>query len=244
MPGPIIKQTQREAPPVGEEETREYLRRESHPLLGQTRRAVNSSVRLLTSDYSVTPDDEVLVVDASGGAVTVTPPFAANYFRRLIVKKADSSANAVTVSPQSGETIEGATSVVLTSQWAGIDITPSGRDGEWITGATTTTAVQRPVVFNVSGTALTLQQAWIFNYVRTTSGTAVTLTVDDDDSVFVNGDWVKLFQDGAGALTVAAGSGVTLNYPETLVFYKQKSTGFIQKSASKTWDVDIDAVLA
>lgn len=245
MPGNVVKQGVRKSPPIDDKEQEaEFLRREVFQLLSAFHGAVNSSVREVTADDSVLASDEVLLVDASGGDVTLSLPSAAFYFRRLLVKRIDASDNTVTVSALSGQTIEGQSEVTLDSKWAGLDITARGEDS-WIQASYSAAAVSlRPRVFELSDTSLTLAGEHVFNYVVTTAGSAVTLTINDDDSVFQAGDWVRLFQAGAGALTLAAGSGVTLRYPETLAFYKQYSSGIITKRSSKLWDVDIDAVLA
>lgn len=59
----------------------------------------------------------ILMVDASGGAVTVQLPAVASSFGRLlIIKKTDASVNAVTVDPNGAETIDGAASFSLPTQ--------------------------------------------------------------------------------------------------------------------------------
>lgn len=245
MPGEVVKAGARKHPPGDDpEELKEYTRREVFQLLFELNWAINSAVREVTGDYSVEVGDELLVIDASDGDVAITLPPAVRYFRRLVLKRIDDSSNEVTISPVGDETIEGEESITLDGQWSGTELTPSS-DTAWVQASYSSAGRSlRPEVFDLSDTAITLEKKHKFNYIRTTAGSAVTLTVEDDDSSFQVGDWVRLFQAGAGALTLAAGSGVTLNKPETLEFYKQHSSGIITKSASKTWDVDIDAVLA
>lgn len=68
--------------------------------------------RSVTASGAVSPDDMVLLVDCTGGAVTVTLPLAAeNVGRVLWAKKVDVSANAMTVDGSGSETIDGAASV-------------------------------------------------------------------------------------------------------------------------------------
>lgn len=56
--------------------------------------------------------------DATGGAIALTIPTAgADDSRILIVKKSDSSANAVTVTAAGSDTIDGASTFVLSNQY-------------------------------------------------------------------------------------------------------------------------------
>ena len=72
-----------------------------------------------TADYTATLDDSTIEVDASGAARTITL-FAAsgNAGKILVIKKTDSSANAVTVDGNASETIDGATTISLASQYS------------------------------------------------------------------------------------------------------------------------------
>jgi hypothetical protein len=73
-------------------------------------------------DY--TPSDrEVVLVDASGGAIAITMTMTDNFW--INVKKIDGSANAVTITSVSG-TIDGAASQTLTSQYDAIGIYADG----------------------------------------------------------------------------------------------------------------------
>lgn len=82
-------------------------------------RTINIDVfrRLIVSQYN--PGDILLVLcDASGGAFPITLPDAASLRDVLIcVKKTDSSANAVTVNTVASQTIDGADSITLESQY-------------------------------------------------------------------------------------------------------------------------------
>ncbi len=67
----------------------------------------------------VVPDNaSLLLVSASAAAVTVTLPAAAKSLNRTLhIKKTDSSANAVTIDGNASETIDGALTASLTTQW-------------------------------------------------------------------------------------------------------------------------------
>jgi hypothetical protein len=101
----------------------EYLSRE----LQRISAAFNSSglllVRQISTTTTVSQSDEVITVDATGGAVTVAlPPIARARNRHLYVKKIDASANAVTVNPFGSETVDGAATVSTTTQYGGFEL--------------------------------------------------------------------------------------------------------------------------
>jgi len=81
-------------------------------------------VRDINSD-STAVDDGVYLVDASGGAITVTMP-AATSGLEVVVKKVDSSSNAVTIATPNTETIDGASSASLGTQYESSTITSNG----------------------------------------------------------------------------------------------------------------------
>lgn len=78
----------------------------------------NANVRTVISHYTVQPEDHTILVNATTAAVTITlPPVGAKAFRYLVIKKIDSSGNAVTVAGQSGALLDGASSVSLSAQY-------------------------------------------------------------------------------------------------------------------------------
>jgi hypothetical protein len=79
------------------------------------------------SPYSVAADDYTILVNASGGAVTINlPAVATNAKRMLNIKKIDSSSNNVTVDGNAAETIDGALTQVLKKQWESISVQCDG----------------------------------------------------------------------------------------------------------------------
>ena len=71
----------------------------------------------ITGDTTVTTSNEVVFVNASSGEVDVTLYAASsNGGRKLIIKKTDSSGNAVNILRTASETIDGATSITLYHQ--------------------------------------------------------------------------------------------------------------------------------
>lgn len=77
---------------------------------------------VVTANYTAGPEN-VILVDATSGAVTVTlPPLASMDRSFYYIKKTDSSGNAVTVDGDGSETIDGATTQSLGSQYDWLQI--------------------------------------------------------------------------------------------------------------------------
>uniref|UniRef100_A0A7V3ZTT4 Uncharacterized protein n=1 Tax=candidate division WOR-3 bacterium TaxID=2052148 RepID=A0A7V3ZTT4_UNCW3 len=87
--------------------------------------SISLPVKTVNMDYTATDSDYMILVDASGGVRTITLPVVAG--RVYVVKKIDSSVNAVYVIPASG-TIDGASSHTLLSQWKCISVICDGTD--------------------------------------------------------------------------------------------------------------------
>lgn len=89
-------------------------------------------VSITSSDSPYTPGDGVrnIIVDTSGGNVTITPPavsgHAANVYQ---VKKTTSDANAVIFDPNSTETVDGATTFSWSAQYGAYRFETSGSTG-------------------------------------------------------------------------------------------------------------------
>lgn len=80
--------------------------------------------------YTVKWSDDLVLVDATAGAVTITlPPVASSLGQRVVIKKIDSSVNAVTVDGSGSEEIDGATTVTLDAQYLTADLTASNVTG-------------------------------------------------------------------------------------------------------------------
>ena len=87
-----------------------------------------------------------------------------------------------------------------------------------------------------SGPSRTLALTDAQKYIRCTNAGAVTVTVAPTASV----EWpaateIAIEQAGAGAVTIAAGSGVTLRTPETLVTAKQYGVIRLKRVAVNEW---------
>lgn len=80
-----------------------------------------------TGAYTATASDYTILCNAVGGAFTITLPAAASHTGRIYnIKKIDSSANAVTVDGNGGETIDGGVTAILTVQYESITIQSDG----------------------------------------------------------------------------------------------------------------------
>ena len=88
-------------------------------------RTVAASVTALATDF-------LILADATAGALTVTlPPAASSRGAMIVTKKTDVSANAVTVAGDGSDTIDGAASVSLASQYDAVTVACDG-SGWWI----------------------------------------------------------------------------------------------------------------
>jgi len=82
------------------------------------------SVVTTSSDYTAT-DGEFVLADSSTSAITITLPSPAEN-ARVGVKKTDSSTNTVTVSPAGAETIDGASSLTIDTQYESYTLISDG----------------------------------------------------------------------------------------------------------------------
>jgi hypothetical protein len=112
-----------------------YLTRYEHNQLAAEVKAIEGAIRsgphtlktvAKTSAYTAATES-VILVDATSGAVVITLPAAAGVTNRIYqVKKVDSSVNAVTVDGNDAETIDGATTQVLSTQYEAVMIVCDG----------------------------------------------------------------------------------------------------------------------
>lgn len=89
--------------------------------------AVNYAYLARTTNITLDATKYMVNMDASGGAKTVTLPTAIGITgRHYIIRKKDSSANAVTVDGDGSETINGATTYALTAQYQSVSLMSDG----------------------------------------------------------------------------------------------------------------------
>ena len=87
-----------------------------------------------------------------------------------------------------------------------------------------------------SGTTYTLVLGDAGDYIQTTSTTAVTITVPPQSSVTWAADTEIYFeQNNTGQITIAAGSGVTINSSETLKSFARYSVIALKRVAENVW---------
>jgi len=75
-----------------------------------------------TSNYTATTADEVILVDATNGSVTITLPTAVGNVNMYDIKKIDTSANQVTIATTSSQTIDGGSSARINVQYASVSV--------------------------------------------------------------------------------------------------------------------------
>lgn len=100
---------------------------------------MHSPQRVLTfadSPVTVAPGDRLLIVNAVGGPVVLNIPTGASKKGRFFeVIKTDASANAVTVTPGGGQTINGGATLAITTQWQTVGIVSTGPNYVGVYGA-------------------------------------------------------------------------------------------------------------
>lgn len=81
-----------------------------------------------TSNFTITETNGLItyLVNATAGAITVTLPTAADNGSYFIIKKTDSTANAVTIDADSSETIDNSTTIDLYDQYNYVGIVSNG----------------------------------------------------------------------------------------------------------------------
>jgi len=81
----------------------------------------------VTANHSATAVDDVILCDATLNAIVVTLPVAASSANlRFHIKKTDTSAKTVTIVGDGGALIDGASSVVITSQYETVTVQCDG----------------------------------------------------------------------------------------------------------------------
>lgn len=80
-----------------------------------------------TANYTATAADEVILVDATSGAVTITLPAAAGVSgRRYTVKKTDLGLNTITIDPNGSELIDSALTMVISDYLQAVTLVCDG----------------------------------------------------------------------------------------------------------------------
>ena len=81
-----------------------------------------------TANFTITETNGLItyLVNATGGAITVTLPTAAGNQSYFVIKKTDSTANIVTIDPYSSETIDNSSTLPLNDQYNYVGIISNG----------------------------------------------------------------------------------------------------------------------
>lgn len=104
----------------------------------------------ITTNTTAATDKHTYLVNASGGAVTLTLPTAVGRAGKVyVVKKIDSSANTVTIDGATTETIDGALTLDTALQWDVIAIESDGANWQTITPPTGTSGGVLPAPITV-----------------------------------------------------------------------------------------------
>lgn len=98
----------------------------------------NANARTVITNYTVQPEDHTILVNATTAAVTITlPPVGSHRFPYVVVKKIDSSANAVTIDGYGSNTIDGATTVILRNQYSTAVLHGDATEWRWLNSSAT-----------------------------------------------------------------------------------------------------------
>lgn len=83
-----------------------------------------------TANYTATTSDTVILADATSGNITITLYTAVgNQGKQISIKKIDSSANTVTIDPNSTETVDGSLTAVISVQ--NVSLTMTSDNANW-----------------------------------------------------------------------------------------------------------------
>jgi hypothetical protein len=93
--------------------------------------AVNFPVTSVSTNTTLGNTHFLVLVNATGGAVTITLPSASgNTGRMYVIMKTDASANSVTIAPTGGQFINGAASISFNTQWQKYTVMSDGSN--WV----------------------------------------------------------------------------------------------------------------
>ena len=85
------------------------------------------AVSTKTANYTGLYSDDVILGDATSGAITITLPTAVGFSGKVFnIKKTDSSVNAVTIATTSSQTIDGALTQPILTQYQNITVVSNG----------------------------------------------------------------------------------------------------------------------
>lgn len=154
-----------------------------YPAFGQQVRETNNggvslraAVIIKTAAYTARETDHTILVDASSAAVTIRLP-RTQKGRVYAIKKTDSTANTVTIDPEGSQTIDGATSLVLSTQY---DVAVLHADDDTSTGRWFNLERRQNIVEARTATATGATTGTI-----SPATTHVTVTSDDANKIII-----------------------------------------------------------
>jgi hypothetical protein len=154
-----------------------------------------------TTAYTGTGDETVILCDATSAAFTVTLPAAASYTgKHYYIKKTDSTLNLVTIDGNASETIDGAATTTLATQYEAIKILSDGSNWHTVARVIPSTWTDyTPTVANLGaagsasgypkgkwkrvGDSMHVRIAWVSNSAAGSGATAVTWTLPTNTAV-------------------------------------------------------------
>lgn len=187
-------------------------------------RALAGKTVTKTATYTATVQDDLILVDATSGAVTINLPTAVQSGTnknplRFIVKKTDSSANAVTIDGSGSQTIDGALTLVLAAQW---DVVVLGSDGaNWFVLANFSKVRMVPIVSKTTTYTATLNDEVIL---ADTSGGAWTLSLPAAAAATGKVYTVKKTSSDANLVTIDPSGSETIDGSTTKTLLTQYSS--------------------
>jgi hypothetical protein len=124
------------------------------------------SVASKSANYTLTSSDDVILADASGGAFTLTLPAAASNTGKVfyIIRTDNTPANALTLDGNGAETIQGATTRALYTQYESVKIISDGSNWAVLEHKTNTTTVSWTPSWTASTANPTVGNATIESY--------------------------------------------------------------------------------
>jgi hypothetical protein len=84
-------------------------------------------IKTVTTTYSVSLLDSILLADATSGSFTITLPLSSGYVGRVFnIKKIDNTSGKITVQRSGSDLIDGKTTQVLGNRWVSITTVSDG----------------------------------------------------------------------------------------------------------------------
>lgn len=139
------------------------------------------TIRTITTDGTATDSDNIILVDTSADNVELALPTASTIEGKgITIIKVSSDANTLTINPYGAETINGASTATISTQYEGMSVSSDGSN--WIKTSVSATSAPAPLRFCIQGTAVTgtdiigavMEAARTISSVRMYSDTAPT----------------------------------------------------------------------